>query len=117
MAEFREPKRGNGGGFVSYLYLDGNQVVNSLSAVEGEYSDKITSKSVEEANKGLGITGELGVSGARAEGGASKDRNLSPIYTERFADHQAATYTPLIGNRRDAATTTTSPTEGTDETH
>lgn len=48
---------------------------------------------------------------------ASVSRNLSPIYTERFADHQAATYTPLIGNRRDAATTTTSPTEGTDETH
>jgi hypothetical protein len=76
MAEFREPKRGIGG-FVSYLYLDGNQVVNSLSAVEGGYIDKITSKSVEEASKGLGITGELGVSGARAEGGASKDRKLS----------------------------------------
>jgi len=117
MAEFREPKRGTGGGFVSYLYLDGNQVVNSLSAIEGGYIEEIKSKSSEEANKGLGITGELGVSGARAEGGASKDRKLSPIYTERFASHQAASYTPLIGNRRDADTTTTSPTEDSDETH
>jgi hypothetical protein len=94
MAEFREPKRGTGGGFVSYLYLDGQQVVNSLSAIEGGYIDKITSKSVEEANNGLGITGELGVSGARAEGGASKDRKLS--YEEE-----------VVGERMGYSTTTT----------
>lgn len=30
---------------------------------------------------------------------ASVSRELSPIYTARFADHRAANYTPLIGNR------------------
>jgi len=47
---------------------------------------------------------------------ASVSRNLSPIYTERFANHQATTYIPLIGNRRDGDTTTTSLTEDSDET-
>lgn len=47
---------------------------------------------------------------------AHHSRNLSPIYTERFASHQATTYVPLVGNRRDGDTTTTFPTEGSDAT-
>lgn len=47
---------------------------------------------------------------------AHVSRNLSPIYTERFASHQATTYIPLIGNRRDGDTTTTSPMEDSDAT-
>lgn len=47
---------------------------------------------------------------------ASVSRDLSPIYKKRFANHQATTYTPLIGNRRDDDTTTTSPTEDSDAT-
>lgn len=47
---------------------------------------------------------------------AHVSRHLSPIYTERFASHQAAEYTPLIGNIRDNATTTTSPKEDSDAT-
>ena len=30
---------------------------------------------------------------------ASVSRDLSPVYTERFKDHHAADYTPLIGDR------------------
>ena len=47
---------------------------------------------------------------------AHYSRELSPIYTERFASHQATTYIPLIKNRRDGGTITTSPTEDPDAT-
>lgn len=47
---------------------------------------------------------------------ASVSRDLSPIYTERFAGHQAPEYTPLIGNRRSADMTTTSIKEDLDAT-
>lgn len=47
---------------------------------------------------------------------AHYSRKLSPVYTERFASHQATTYIPLIENRRDGDTTTTSPTEDPDAT-
>jgi uncharacterized protein len=48
---------------------------------------------------------------------ASVSRALSPIYTERFADHVAAEYTPLIGDRRRGDPTSTSTTEVSDEAH
>ncbi len=47
---------------------------------------------------------------------AHVSRNLSPNYSELFARHKATKYTPLIGNRRDNDTTTTSPTEDSDAT-
>ncbi len=48
---------------------------------------------------------------------ASVSRDLSPVYTERFAGHWAPEFTSLIGNRRGADTTTTSPKEDPDATH
>lgn len=48
---------------------------------------------------------------------ASVSRELSPIYTERFAAHRAADYTPLIGDRHRGDPTSTSTTEVSDETH
>ena len=42
---------------------------------------------------------------------ASVSRELSPIYTARFADHRAAEYTPLIGDRHRGDPTSTSTTE------
>ncbi len=45
---------------------------------------------------------------------AHVSRNLSPIYTEKFAGHQAPVYVPLIGNRRDRSATTTSTMEDSD---
>lgn len=42
---------------------------------------------------------------------ASVSRELSPIYTERFATHRAAKYTPLIGDRHSGDPTSTSTTE------
>ena len=42
---------------------------------------------------------------------ASVSRELSPIYTARFADHRAADYTPLIGDRHRGDPTSTSTTE------
>lgn len=47
---------------------------------------------------------------------ASVSRELSPVYTERFADHQAAEYTPLIGNRHCGDLTSTSLPEVSDAT-
>lgn len=45
---------------------------------------------------------------------ASVSRELSPVYTERFADHQAAEYIPLIGDRPRGDPTSTSQTEASD---
>ncbi len=47
---------------------------------------------------------------------ASVSRELSPVYTERFADHHAAEYTPLIRDRHRSHPTSTSPKEVSDET-
>jgi hypothetical protein len=48
---------------------------------------------------------------------ASVSRELSPVCTERFADHDAAEYTPLIGDRHRGDPTSTSTTEVSDEAH
>jgi uncharacterized protein len=47
---------------------------------------------------------------------ASVSRELSPVFTRRFAGHQAAAYTPLIGDRHCGAPASTSPTEVSDAT-
>lgn len=82
MMEFKEPRRGTGDGFAWFLYLDGKQVVASLSSIEGGYIKEVTSKSAEEAERGSGISGTLGVSGVKVETKASKDRKLR--YEEEF---------------------------------
>lgn len=48
---------------------------------------------------------------------ASVSRELSPVYTERFAAHRAAEYTPLIGNLHRGDPTSMSTTEVSDEAH
>jgi patatin-like phospholipase/acyl hydrolase len=48
---------------------------------------------------------------------ASVSRELSPIYTERFATYRAAEYTPLIGDPHRGVPTSTSTTEVSDEAH
>lgn len=48
---------------------------------------------------------------------ASVSRDLSPIYDQRFAEHKAATYSPLRGHRRDGDTTTTVSTEDSNAAH
>ncbi len=40
---------------------------------------------------------------------ASASRDLSPVFTERFADHQAASYTPLAGGKTSGANPIPSP--------
>jgi patatin-like phospholipase/acyl hydrolase len=47
---------------------------------------------------------------------ASVSRELSPMYTERFASHQAPEYIPLIGDRRRVGPTSTSTTGVSDAT-
>ena len=47
---------------------------------------------------------------------ASVSRELSPVYSERFAEHQAILYTPLFGDRHRDDPTSTSPTEVSDAT-
>lgn len=48
---------------------------------------------------------------------ASVSRELSPIYTERFATHRAAEYTPLIGDPHRGDLTSTSTMEVSNEAH
>lgn len=48
---------------------------------------------------------------------ASVSRELSPIYTERFAGHIASEYTPLAADRQYIHPTSTSTTEVSNETH
>lgn len=48
---------------------------------------------------------------------ASVSRELSPVYTERFAAHRAAEYTPLTGDRHRGHRNSTSHTEVSDEAH
>lgn len=48
---------------------------------------------------------------------ASVSRELSPVYTERFATHRAAEYTPLIGDPHRGDPTSMSTTEVSDEAH
>lgn len=48
---------------------------------------------------------------------ASASRELSPLYTARFADHHAAEYKPLIGDRLNGDPASTSTTEVSDEAH
>lgn len=48
---------------------------------------------------------------------ASVSRELSPVYTERFASHRTAEYTPLIGDRHRGDPTSTSTTEVPNEAH
>lgn len=101
MTEFREPRRGTGGGYATFLYLDGKQVVESLSSMEGGYIKEVTSKSAEEVDKGSGISGTLGVSGVKAEASASKDRKLR--YEEEFIRNRTnySTVTTLLKKLRE----------------
>ncbi|MGV1030324.1 MAG: CBASS cGAMP-activated phospholipase [Dermatophilaceae bacterium] len=48
---------------------------------------------------------------------ASVGRELSPIYTERFATHRATEYTPLLGDPHRGDPTSTSTTEVSNEAH
>ncbi|GAA1488220.1 CBASS cGAMP-activated phospholipase [Brachybacterium sacelli] len=48
---------------------------------------------------------------------ASVSRELSPVYTERFAAHRAAEYTPLIGDPHRGDPTSMSTAEVSDEAH
>jgi patatin-like phospholipase/acyl hydrolase len=48
---------------------------------------------------------------------ASVSRELSPVYTERFATHHAAKYTPSIGDPHRGDPTSTSTMEVSDEAH
>lgn len=48
---------------------------------------------------------------------ASASRELSPLFTSRFAGHRAAQYKPLVGDRHDGDPTHTETTEVTDEAH
>jgi hypothetical protein len=47
---------------------------------------------------------------------ASVSRELSPIYTAKFADHRAPTYTPVIGHRHRGDPSSTSHTEAPNAT-
>lgn len=54
MEGFRRPNRRAGGSFTSFLYLDAEQTVSSLSALEGGVIEELRSSSNEESNSASG---------------------------------------------------------------
>ncbi len=54
MEGFKRPKRGAGGGFTTFLYLDAEQTVSSLSALEDGVIEELRSSSKEESSKTRG---------------------------------------------------------------
>jgi hypothetical protein len=75
--------------FRSFLYLDGDRVINSLSALEGGDIDEVLTRVGEDGGGELG--GELGVSGAKLKGSRRKGRKFEEEVRRKRTEHSAAT--------------------------
>lgn len=75
--------------FRSYLYLDSDVVLNSLSAIEGGDVDEVLTRITEEHGSDLG--GELRVPGAKGRAGKKKGRSLEEEIRRRRTEQSAAT--------------------------
>lgn len=67
-------KRPTSNVFRNFLYLDGDQVINALSALEGGDVDEILTRTGEEG--GASIGGELGAGPVKAKAGRNRGRKL-----------------------------------------
>jgi hypothetical protein len=74
MEGFKKPDRTSRGKFSSYLYLDAEQTVDSLSALEGGLIEELRSLSAEDSGKGGNIGGGVRYGLFQAEARLSKDQ-------------------------------------------
>lgn len=93
MSDFQKPQRSARSKYQRFLYVDGDQVSDSLSQLEGGVIEEIRSKSTEEANKGMGLSGKLGVSGAGVEAKGGKNRKL--VYEEEVLRKRVGVTSPI----------------------
>jgi hypothetical protein len=73
---FKKPERKARGKFSSYLYLDAEQTVESLSALEGGLIEDMRGITEEESTGGKGIRGDFGYGPAKIGGNLSKDQKM-----------------------------------------
>lgn len=73
----------------SFLYLNGNQVVNSLAALQGGEIDEVLTRSGEEGKGGVG--GELGASPVKGKAGKTRSRKFEEEVRRKRTEHSAAT--------------------------
>ena len=76
MDGFRKPERKARSQFSSFLYLDADQTVASLSALEGGLIEELRSISEEESTGGKGVSGSAGFGAAKISGKLSKDQRM-----------------------------------------
>jgi hypothetical protein len=73
----------------SFLYLNGDEVLNSLAGLEGGGIDEVMVRTTEEGGGDLG--GEVGVPGAKVRGGKKKQRAFEEEVKRKRTEHSAAT--------------------------
>lgn len=72
MEGFKKPNKKAVNRFQRYLFIDGEQVVNSLSSIEGGSIGEARGRTLNEGNSDRGIDGSLGMSGSKVKGDLSK---------------------------------------------
>ena len=73
----------------SFLYLDGDEVLNSLSGLEGGEVDEVLTRIGEEGGGELGA--ELGAGPVKAKGGRKRGRKFEEEILRKRTEHSAAT--------------------------
>lgn len=90
MADFKKPKKGS---YRRFLFIDGNEAVNSLSALEGGSIEEILSRAADEGSGGGEFGAGIGFSGAKVEGklGKTKARKYEEEILRKRTEHSAIT--------------------------
>jgi hypothetical protein len=74
--------------YKSFLYLNGDEVINSLSALQGGDIDEVLTRSGEEGTGELG--GEIGIASVKAKGGKKRSRKYEEEVRRKRTEHSAA---------------------------
>lgn len=88
MTDFKKPKKGS---YKRFLFIDGNEAVNSLSAIEGGSIEEILSRAADEGAGSGEFGAGIGFSGAKVEGkvGKSKARKYEEEILRKRTEHSA----------------------------
>jgi hypothetical protein len=103
MDGLRKPERKARGKFSSFLYLDADQTVESLSALEGGLIEELRSVSEEESTGGKGLSGSVGYGGTKIGGSLSKDQRLRSEEEDLRKRTGISRVTTLLDKLREAA--------------
>lgn len=88
MSGFKKPGKGL---YRRFLFIDGNEAVNSLSALEGGAIEEILSRSAQEDNRNRGLEGQIGAGPAKLSakrGGKNLQRYEEEVFRKR-TEHSA----------------------------